>query len=86
MAEERGEKRKKPHSSSRRDVGNGGDLGVKREKRSQERVESVAVDTDNVKNSKKAGRGAPGTQGLRKNCTSRESVSLLSRLIMGFRN
>ena len=50
MAEERGEKRKKPRSSSRRGAGNGGDLGLKREKRSQERVESVAVDTDNVEN------------------------------------
>ena len=30
-------KRKKPHKSCRRDVGNGGDLGVKRKKRRQER-------------------------------------------------
>ena len=31
-------------------------------------------------------RGAQGTLSLSKNCTSRESVSPLSRLIRGFRN
>ena len=30
--------------------------------------------------------GVQGTQGSSKNCTSRESVSPLSRLIRGFRN
>ena len=35
---------------------------------------------------KEAGREAHGTQGLSKNCTSRESVSPLSRLVRGFRN
>ena len=35
---------------------------------------------------KEAGGGAQGTQGLSKICTSRESVSPLSRLIRGFRN
>ena len=33
-----------------------------------------------------AGGGAEGTLSLSKNCTSRESVSPLSRLIRGFRN
>ena len=33
-----------------------------------------------------AGGGAQGTPSLSKNCTSRESVSPLSRLIRGFRN
>ena len=32
------------------------------------------------------GGGAPGVQGSSKICTSRESVSPLSRLIRGFRN
>ena len=32
------------------------------------------------------GGGAEGTLSLSKNCTSRESVSPLSRLIRGFRN
>ena len=79
-------KRKKSHNSCRRDVGNGGDVGVKRKKRRQERVGSVAADPDNLENSKKAGRDAKGTQGISKNCTSRESVFPLSRLIRVFRN
>ena len=37
-------------------------------------------------NNKEAGGGAQGAQGSSKNCTSRESVSPLSRLIRGFRN
>ena len=35
---------------------------------------------------KEAGGGAQGTLSLSKNCTSRASVSPLSRLIRGFRN
>ena len=35
---------------------------------------------------KEAGGGAQGAQGSSKICTSRESVSPLSRLIRGFRN
>ena len=35
---------------------------------------------------KEAGGGAQGAQGSGKVCTSRESVSPLSRLIRGFRN
>ena len=41
---------------------------------------------DNLESNKEAGGGAQGTQGSSKNCTSRESVSPLSRLIRGFRN
>ena len=79
-------KRKKPHKSCRRDVGNGGDLGGKRKKRSQERVGPVAADQHNIENSKEAGGAAQGTQVLSKKCISRESVSLLSCLIRGFRH
>ena len=39
-----------------------------------------------VEINKEAGGGAQGTLSLSKNCTSRESVSPLSRLIRGFRN
>ena len=39
-----------------------------------------------VEINKEAGGGAEGTLSLSKNCTSRESVSPLSRLIRGFRN
>ena len=37
-------------------------------------------------NNKEAGGGAQGAQVSSKNCTSRESVCPLSRLIKGFRN
>ena len=81
-----GKKHKKPHNSCRRDVGNGGDSGVERKQRFQERVGSLAADLDNLENSKKIGRDAQGTQGLSEKCTSRDKVSPLSRLIRGFRN
>ena len=55
-------------------------------KRRQERVHSKAADLDNVENSKEAGGEAHGTQGLKKNCRSRESALALSRLIRSFRN
>ena len=42
--------------------------------------------TDNLGSNKEAGGGAQGAQGPSKICTSRESVSPLSRLIRGFRN
>ena len=81
------EKRKKTHRGYIRDVGNGGDLGGKRKKKHRhEKVSSVAADSDNLENIKEAGWVAQGTQGLSKNCTSRESVSPLSRLSRGFRN
>ena len=59
---------------------------MERKKRRQERFGSVAANPDKLENSKEAGREAQGTQGLSKNCTNRESVSPLSRLIKGFRN
>ena len=77
---------KKPHKSCRRHVGNGGDLGGKRKKRRQERVDSVAANPNNLENSKEAGGEALGIQGLSKNCRSIESVPCLSRLIRSFRN
>ena len=39
-----------------------------------------------LESNKEAGGGAQGAQGASKICTSRESVSPLSRLIRGFRN
>ena len=53
-------KRKKPHNSCRRDVGNGEDLGGNRKKRRQESIGSVATDPGNLENSKEAGREAQG--------------------------
>ena len=69
-------------------MGSGVDLGGKRKIHRQERVGSVvAVNPDDLKNSKEAGREAQGIQGCTsKNCTSRESVSPYLRLIIGFRN
>ena len=78
-------KRKKPQNSCRRHVGNGGDLGGKREKCRKGRVGPVAANPDNLESNKEGG-GAQGTQGSSKNCTSGESVSPLSRLIRGFPN
>ena len=79
-------KRKKPHKRVVQlgDVGNEGGLGGKRNKRRQERVIPVAADPENLE--KEARGEAQVTQSLSKNCTSRESVSPLSRLIRGFRN
>ena len=60
---------------------------VEREKKCRkERLGSVAANPDNLESNKEAGGGAQGTQGSSENCTSRESVSPLSRLIRGFRN
>ena len=77
-------KRKEPRKSCIRHVGNGGDFGGERNKRRQERVGLVAANPDNLKNSKEAGGGAQSTQRLGKKCSSRESVSPLSRLIRDF--
>ena len=53
----------------------------------KKRVGPVAANPDNLESNKEeAEGGAQGTQGSSKNCTSRESVSPLSRLIRGFRN
>ena len=79
-------KGKKPQNSCRRRAGNGGDTGGKRKKCRKERVGSVAANPDNLESNKEAGGGAQGTQGSSRNCTSRVSVSPLSRLIRGFRN
>ena len=79
-------KRKKPQNSCRRRAGNGGDMGGKRKICRKERVGSVAANSDNLGSNKEAGGGAQGAQGSGKICTSRESVSPLSRLIRGFRN
>ena len=59
---------------------------TKRNKCRKERVGSVAANSDNLGSNKKAGGVAQGAQGSSKICTSRESVSSLSRLIRGFRN
>ena len=80
-------KRKKPQNSCRRRAGNGGDTGGgKRKKCRKERVGSVAANPDNLGSNKEVGGGAEGAQGSSKICTSRESVSPLSRLIKGFCN
>ena len=79
-------KRKKPQNSCRRRVGNGGDLGGKRKKSRNKKDGPVAANSDNLESNKEADGGAQGILGSSKNCTSRESVSLLSRLIRGFRN
>ena len=79
-------KRKKPQNSCRRRAGNGGDMGGKRKKYRKERVGSVTANPDNLGSNKEAGGGAQGAQGSNIICTSRESVSPLSRLIRGFRN
>ena len=46
----------------------------------------IAANSDNLGSNKAAGGGAQGAQGSSKICTSRKSVSPLSRLIRGFRN
>ena len=77
---------KKPRNSCRRRTGNGGDMGGKRKICRKERVGSVAANPDNLGGNKEPGGGAQGAQGSSKICTSRESVSPMSRLIRGFRN
>ena len=52
----------------------------------KERVGSVAANPDNLGSNKEVGGGVQVAQGLSNICTSRESVSPLSRLIRGFRN
>ena len=73
-------KRKKPQNSCRRRAGNRGDTGGKRKKCRKVSVGSVAANPDNLGSNKEAGGGAQGAQGSSKICTSRESVSPLSRL------
>ena len=66
--------------------GNGGDFGGTRKRCRKGSVGPVAANSNIVEINKEAGGGAQGTLSLSKNCTSRESVSPLSRLIRGFRN
>ena len=80
------QKRKKPLNSCRRQGGNGGDFGGTRKRCRKGSVGPVAANSNIVEINKEAGGGAEGTLSLSKNCTSRESVSPLSRLIRGFRN
>ena len=61
-------------------------MGGKRKKCRKERDGSVAANSDNLGSNKEAGGGVQGAQDSSKICTSRESVSSLSRLIRGFRN
>ena len=70
----------------RRHAGNGGDLGGKRGKCRKERVGPVVANPDNLESNKKAEGVAQGSQDSSENCTSRESVTPLSRLIRGFCN
>ena len=80
-------KRKKSQNSCRRRAANGGDTGGKGKKCRKERVGSVAANLDDLESNEEAAGGeAQDTQGSSKSCTSRESVSPLSRLIRGFRN
>ena len=79
-------KHKKPQNSCRRRAGNGGDTSGKMKKCRKERVGSVAANPDKLESNKEARGEAQGTQGSSRNCTSRESVSPLLRLIRGFRN
>ena len=75
-----------PLNSCRRQGGNGGDFGGTRKRCRKGSVGAVAANSNIVEINKEAGGGAQGTLSLSKNCTSRESVSPLSRLIRGFRN
>ena len=84
--EREAKKGKNTQNSCRRRAGNGGDSGRKRKKYRKERVGSVAANPDSLENKKEAGGEAQGTRGSSKNCTSREGVSPLSRVIGGFRN
>ena len=64
-----------------------GETWVEREKKCRkERVGPVAANSDNLESNKDAEGAAQGTLGSSKNCTSRESVSSLSRLTIFFRN
>ena len=62
------------------------DFGGTRKRCRKGSVGPVAANSNLVEINKEAGGGAQGTLSLSKNCTSRESVSPLSRLIRGFRN
>ena len=78
-------KRKKPQNSCRRQVGNGGDLGGKRKTCRKEGVGPADANPDNLESNREAEGGAQGTQVSSKNCTYRDTVSPMSRLIRSFR-
>ena len=61
-------------------------MGGKRKKLRQERVGSLAADPDDLENREEAADESQHTQGLSKNCTSRESVFPLTRLTRDSRN
>ena len=69
-------KRKKPHRVVDAMSETGETWVRKRKRRRQERFGSVPAHPDNLENSKEAGGEAQYTQGLSKNCTSRERMSL----------
>ena len=58
-------KRKKPHKTCRRHVGNGGDLGGKNKTRRKERVGAVVANLDNLEKNKEAGSGCTSYPGLK---------------------
>ena len=60
-------KRKKPHTSCRRDVGNGGNFAGNMKICRQERVGSVAANPNNRENSKEGGGEAQDTSDLVRN-------------------
>ena len=72
-------KRNKPQNSCRRQAGNGGDSGGKREKCTTERV-GPAANSDNLESNNEAGGEAQSTQGSSKNCIRRERVCPLCRV------
>ena len=74
------------HTNIHTYIHNGGDFGGTRKRCRKGSVGPVAANSNIVEINKEAGGGAEGTLSLSKNCTSRESVSPLSRLIRGFRN
>ena len=79
-------KRKKLQNSCRRQMGYGGETWVERGKHVEEKgVDPALANPDNLESNKETDGGPQGTQGSNKTCTSRESVSPLSRLIRGFR-
>ena len=63
-----------------------GETWAEGENSKHESIDSVAVNHDQIENSREAGSETQGTKGLRMNCRCRGSVSSLSRLIKSFPN
>ena len=74
--EREAKKHKKPQSSCRRHVGNGGNLGGKSKQYRKERVSPVAANPDNLESNEEARGGAQGTKGSSKICTCRKSMCI----------